>query len=268
MSEIPEDVAFLCRSDHRIRVLTALTDRPRDRRDLRSLTGASQPTVSRILTDFEDRHWITRMGHRYRLTALGALVAEDLSALIEAMTREERLRDIWPWLPHDIADFSIDMFSDVVVSKPGPTYPHQPVERFAGLLADTSTMRGFGMAVLKSGDLTAFFERLVAGFECEYIYPPAVFESLLSWDREMVNEALSRGNYTVYLHDDLPMDERCGICLLDDRTTICCYDAPSGTLQSFVDTGSAEFHDWADGYYRQFRDEAHTIEEHDGLLAG
>ena len=70
-----ESIEFLARSPHRVGVLEALADGPTDRRDLTETTGASSPTVGRILADFEDRQWLVRDGPTYALTALGEYVA-------------------------------------------------------------------------------------------------------------------------------------------------------------------------------------------------
>ena len=255
-----EEVEFLARSAHRVEVLSTLADGPQNRAHLSHKTGASSPTMGRVLTDFEDRHWIERTGNTYRLTDLGRFVAEHVESLLEAMTTERRLREIWPWLPHAVEGFGVELFTDVVVSRPGPGYPYEPIERLTQLISETSTMRGFGMAVLKSGNLRPFFERTHNGLEVEYIYPPAVFEQLLSWNREVVTAATRRENYTVLLHEELPLDERCGICLFDDRVSICCYDHETGTLQSLVDTESEAMRTWAKSYYQRFRQEAAPLE--------
>lgn len=238
MGSTLEDMEFLVSSAHRVGVLNALTSAPCDRRALRTATGASSPTMSRILTDFQDRYWVERDGNTYRLTELGMYVADQFEEFREAMAYQRRLREVWPWLPHEIDGFSIELFTDVVVSQPGPGYPYKPVERLTELFETTRTMRGFGMALLKTGNLEPFFDHVLNGLECEYIYPPAIFEELLAWDEETVVETVTRSNYTVLLHDDLPLDDRCGICLFDDRVSICCYDPETGALQSLVDTGS------------------------------
>ena len=263
----PDDAGYLVRSDHRLRVLELLAEHPQDRRDLRKATGASSPTMGRILTDFEDRCWIERTGRSYGLTPLGEFVADRVGEFRDAMQLERTLRDVSQWLPHEIDGFSVSLFTDAVVSYPGPGYPYQPIERFTSLLRETETMRGFGMAILKSSNLEAFFDRTLEDLDCEYVYPPAVFEELLSWDEETVVEMVTRANYTVLLHDGLPLDERCGICLFDDRVSICCYDPETGALQSLVDTGGDGMRTWAETYYDQFRAEARPLEDATDLLS-
>ncbi|ARS90061.1 helix-turn-helix transcriptional regulator [Natrarchaeobaculum aegyptiacum] len=254
-----DDIEFLVSSGHRVGVLEALATGPSDRRDLCVATGASSPTMGRILTDFRERHWIERDGNVYRLTSLGEFVATQFGEFRNAMAAQRRLREVWSWLPHELEGFDSALFTDVVVSQPGPGYPYEPVERLTELFATTSTMRGFGMALLKSGNLEPFFDHVRDGLECEYIYPPTVLESLLRWDEETVLDAVRRSNYTVLLHDGLPLDERCGICLFDEAVSICCYDPETGTLQSLVDTRSDEMRTWADSHYERFRDEARAL---------
>ncbi len=262
-----DDIEFLVSSDHRVGVLDALVGGSCDRDDLRTATGASSPTLGRILADFQDRHWIERDEKRYQLTDLGEFVADQFEGFRDAMAYQRRLREIWPWLPHEIEGFSVGLFTDVVVSRPGPGYPYKPVERLTELITTTKTMRGFGMALLKSGNLEPFFDHALKDMECEYVYPPVVFEELLSWDEDVVAEAATRPNYTVLLHDDLPLNDRCGICLFDDRVSICCYDSETGALQSLVDTGSDGMRTWAESYYEQVRDGAHPLDDADDLLS-
>lgn len=60
-----DDIAFLARSAHRVGVLDALAEGQRERDQLRDATGASSPTLGRILADFEERHWVARDGRPY-----------------------------------------------------------------------------------------------------------------------------------------------------------------------------------------------------------
>jgi hypothetical protein len=49
---VPHDeISFLARSEHRVDVLDALSERACERSDLLAATGASSPTMGRILSD-------------------------------------------------------------------------------------------------------------------------------------------------------------------------------------------------------------------------
>jgi len=265
MDATPDDIEFLVTSDHRVAVLDALATEPSDRDELRSATGASSPTMSRILADFEKRNWIEREDRTYQLTGLGEFVAARLSEFVDAMTIEHQLRDVWHWLPHDFDGFSVELFTDVDVTYPGPGYPDRPTERRLELITETATWRGIGVAMLGLRTLETSFDRFLDQqdeFQCEYIYPPEVFEELLSWgDTETIMEAAHSDSYTVLLHEELPTDDRYEISLFDDCVTICCYDHEKGGLQALIETTSSDMRTWAQSYYERFRAEAQPLED-------
>ena len=264
MNGSPDDIEFLVSSDHRIAVLDALASRPNDREALQSATGASSPTMSRILSDFEERNWLERDGKRYQLTGLGAFVADRLAEFVDAMTIENELRDVWQWLPHEFEGFRADLFTDVSVTYPNAGYPDETIERRLELIGETSTWRGVGVAMLGLRTLEAGFDRFVDQedeFYCEFVYPPEVFEELLSWgDTETILQAAEGDSYTVFLHDALPTEDRFEISLFDDRMTLCCYDHEKGGLQAIVETTSDDARRWAESYFERFRREAQPLD--------
>ena len=267
MDETLDDGTFLVNSAHRVEVLEALAERPCDRNDLREVTGASPPTMGRILSAFEDRHWIEREGHTYRLTGLGEFVADRLTTFLEELSVERRLRDVAPWLPVELEGFSVDLLTDAVVSYPGPGYPYEPLERNAQLMEHTGSIRGFGMVMLKSNVLEVFFESVADGLDVEMIYPPHVLETMLAWDRETVVGSLGLDNHTVFVHEDLPNSEWCGLCVTDDRLSICCYEPETGMIRSLVDTGSPRAYAWGESIVEQYRANARRIDDVDDIDA-
>jgi predicted transcriptional regulator len=256
-----EEVAFLASSSHRVGVLDALAERGRDRNELRSATGASSPTVGRVLGGFEDRRWIERIGPTYELTPLGAFVAERFADLRAAMETERKLRDIWRWLPREMEGFSVDLFTDAVVAYPGPGYPYEPVERVIQLVEESDSMCGLGTTVFKSIANEAVCLAVLDGMEFEYVYPPDVLAATVAWNPEMVERAAACDHCTVLVHDDLPDRERCGIGIFDDRVGICCHDADSRALRAWIDTDAPEAREWALSVFERYRGEARLADE-------
>ncbi|WP_246308037.1 helix-turn-helix transcriptional regulator [Halorarum salinum] len=199
-----DEIEFPARSDHRVEVIDALARQPSDRNDRRAATGASSPTVGRILDAFGDRRWIVRDGRTYELTRSGEFVAERFTDLREAMEMERRLRDVWRWLPRETVGFTVDLFADAVVSYPGPGYPYEPVERLTRLIGDTGRLRGFDSIMFKSINNETVCRAVLDGMELEYVYSPIGLEATVTWDPERVVEAAARENCTVLVHDDLP----------------------------------------------------------------
>ena len=262
-----DEIEFLVRSDHRVGVLTALAEGPRDRAELCEATAASSPTMGRVLGDFEERRWVARDGKTYELTTLGTYVADELVDLCASMATERRLREVWVWLPREMEAFDVDLFEDAVVSYPGPGYPSQPLERIADLVGGTESLRGFGATVVKSNTLEATCNRILAGMDNEYVFAPAVLEAVLSWDPELFGEAMARENCRTFVHESLPDGERCGLLLLDDRVAICCHDGPTGALRAVVDTDARPALAWAESVYEDVRREARLVEDPESLLA-
>ncbi|WP_458209910.1 helix-turn-helix transcriptional regulator [Haladaptatus sp. NG-SE-30] len=254
-----EDIEFLARSNHRVGVLDTLAEHPCDRKDLQEGTGASLPTLGRILGDFENRRWITRNGPTYELTPLGEFVAEQFRNLRDAMATERKLRDVWRWLPREMEGFSVDLFADAVVSYPGPGYPYQPVERISQLIEETTVMRGFGTTVFKSINNETVCQSVVDGMDFEYIYSPQILEATIAWNPERVAQAAACDNCTIFLHDDLPDEDRCGIGIFDDRIGLCCHDAETGMLEAVIDTDSSEAREWAISVFERYRAVARPI---------
>lgn len=257
-----EEIEFVASSEHRTGALDALVGGPCKRNALQEMTAASSATIGRILGDFEDRRWITRDGAMYELTPLGEFVAEQFGNLREAMETERKLRDVWQWLPREMDGFSVGLFTDLVVAYPGPGYPYEPVERVSQLIEGTSMMYGFGTTVFKSVNNEAVCRAVLDGMDFEYIYDPEVLERTVAWNPERVAEATSRENCTIYLHDDLPDNDRCGLGIFDDRVGICCHDAETAVLEAVFDTGAPEAREWAVSVFEQYRDEARLL-QHD-----
>ena len=252
-----DDIGFLARSEHRVTALTALAERPRSRADLQTLTGASTSTIGRTLREFEQRRWISRNGHRFEATRLGAFVASGMQELVERLETEHDLRSVWQWLPTEASGFTVEMGVGAVVTNAEIDDPYGPVNRFVSLLRQTDRFRfvGFDVALLEpcKDELS---QRIVDGMRTEIIDPPSVARYILSTHEEHCSEPLKSGNLTVRLHDDLPPY---GISLFDDRIGISGYDPDGGTVQVLLDTDAPEAREWAESTYESYRREARPL---------
>ncbi|WP_440763811.1 helix-turn-helix transcriptional regulator [Natronorubrum sp. DTA7] len=257
------DIEFLARSEHRVAVLDALSEDAFDRRDLCDVTGASNPTVGRIIRDLEDRGWIVRDDGRYEPTPLGEFVTERFVELWSGMATARTLRDVWRWLPREMEGFTVDLFADAEVASPGPGYPYQPIERVTQLLESTDAIRGFGTTLYKSGNLEVFCRRVIDGMDVEYIYAPRILRTIVAWNPELTAEALACENCTILLHDALPDDDRCGLNIMDDCIGICGHDRESAQLEAVIDTSAPEAREWANEVYEKQRREARPFDPDD-----
>lgn len=253
-----DDVSYLTRSEHRVSVLVALTDRSRSRSELSELTGVSSSTIRRTLCEFEARNWIRRDGSQFEATQLGTFVAATMTELLERFDIERTLRDVWHWLPGDESGFTIELCADAVVTVADSNDPYAPVNRFESLLRETSEFRFVGSDVaLLEPCKDVLRRRIVDGMRTEIIDPPRAARYILSTYPEHCVAPLESGELTVFTHDDLPPY---GIGLFDDRVIVSCYEENSGTVSAVIDTPVPAAREWAESVYDRYRSAAQPLE--------
>lgn len=138
-----EEIEFLALSANRVAVLNALRGReePVTRSALEAETGASQPTLGRILRDFGERNWTERTDEGYALTATGGLVADGITDLCAIVETELKLRDVVEWLPTEEVTFDLRALRDATITVPTRTRPSAPLRRSTGLLRRADRVR-------------------------------------------------------------------------------------------------------------------------------
>ena len=252
-----DDISYLARSEHRVPTLVALTARPRSRSELWEMAGVSRSTIRRTLSEFEERDWIHREGYKYEATQLGAYVASAMMDVVERVETEQKLRDVWDWLPGEESGFSIEMCTEAVVTVADADNPYRPVNRFISLVEETDRFRFVGLDVaLLEPCKEELCQQVIDGMHTEFINPPRVAEYIRSTSPELFSEALESGNLTIRLHDDLPSY---GVSIFNDRVAISGYDPDSVTVRVLVDTDTSEAREWAESTYNSYQRETPTI---------
>lgn len=205
-----DDVAFLARSDHRVAVLDTLADGPRTRRDLHEGTGISQPTLGRILGDFEGLGWADREGRTYRQTALGALVDEEFGDLLVAVETVQRVGDVLAALPaEELAGLDLRAFADATVHRPEPGDRLSHIRRMETVWFEADRTRLLGSTLgpasmderktharrLVDGEATMTVETIVsAPMATQGMSDPELWEMVLEhWDPERMRAYLYDG---------------------------------------------------------------------------
>ncbi|MCQ4333885.1 ArsR family transcriptional regulator [Natronomonas sp. F2-12] len=141
MTDPLEEIEFLARSPNRIRVLETLSSGPHTRGELQAAVGASQPTLARILGDFEEREWVKSQDGTYETTRLGSFVASGFRSLLSVMETESRLREVAGLLPADRFDFGLERLSDAEITTPTRADPGGPLNRALELARGAETHR-------------------------------------------------------------------------------------------------------------------------------
>jgi predicted transcriptional regulator len=244
------EIEFLALSSNRVTVLEALAEGPHARGELADVTGASQPTLGRILRDFEERRWITRTEAGYEATATGRLVADGLTELLAILETEEKLRPVVEWLPAGELEFDVGRLRDATITVPSRTRPSAPVKRATGLFREARDVRACSHA-FNEGSLEAVRERVVAGGQrFEGVFSRTAIDALVEDDslRAKLRELLASDDAAVRSHpDEIPI----AITIADDRVLLMVRD-DDGVLQAAIDTADPEVLSWARSVHEEY----------------
>lgn len=135
-----DDVAYLARSENRVRILNILSKQSYNRRDLVDETGVSSATAGRILTEFQSRGWAKRTQDGYVATPTGQQVTTEFEPIISSMEAIKHLGDAVEWIPSDELDIGLHEFSDVTVRRPERYDPAEITDFFTDLLKEVTSV--------------------------------------------------------------------------------------------------------------------------------
>lgn len=209
-----DDIAFLARSNNRVRVLVELTDDDRTRRELREMTGISQPTLGRILDGFRQRAWVTKRDRAYALTPFGRLLADEFEALMDSVETIQRFRGFASRLPLDAMEFDLRLLAEATITAPKPTDATAHIRREGELLEQADRIQ----------------------FLCNQAQPETV-ERYRDWviERERQLEAIIAGDAIDAARAHPTMGDHLHDLLASDRATIYRYDGSVSIMLGLFD---------------------------------
>ena len=261
MESALDEIEFLALSENRIDVLRRLADRPHTRRELTDRTGASQPTLGRILGDFEDRRWITREGSQYFATATGRLVAGGFGDLLDVMETEERLRPIVRWLPTDALTFDLRHLTEATITVPSQVRPNAPVKRVLELLRSADEVRIFSYA-FNEQSLQVVQDRTTAGDQrVRGVFASSAIGALAddSQLRRRLGTLLASDRAEIRITDEeVPV----AVTVADGVVHLFLRDE-SGVLQASLDADDDAIRTWADETFERYWETATPLDADD-----
>lgn len=250
MESALEEIEFLALSPNRVETLGYLAEAPHTRRELVELTGASQPTLGRILQDFEDRAWVERDDSTYRATVTGELVSRGFDELVEILETDAELRPVVRWMPADAITFDLDRLTEATVTTPSRVRPNAPVKRALDLIGDASTVRVVSYA-FNEQSLELVADRTAAGDQqFEGVFSVSAIDAIAddSQLRRRLRELLAADDATIRIADEsIPVaatiaDSVVHLFLRDD----------TGVLQASIDIDDPAVHSWATDLFEQY----------------
>jgi len=263
MDRVFAEMEFLARSANRGDVLTLVAEAPHDRGALAAETGASQPTLGRILRDFEERDWVRATERGYTATATGRLVAAGVTELSESLAAELHLREISEWLPVDDLGFDLKRLGEATITTPTQTRPSAPISRVIELIETADRVRVFSHA-FNEQTLAAVVEWVADGGQFEGVFSAAAIDAVAHETglRGQLKQLYAADDATIrVIEDDIPL----AVTVADDTVSLLLRDE-QGRLQAAVDTDDSDVKTWATARHSDYWASARPLDETD--LAG
>lgn len=255
-----EPVEYLTRSPSRLRVLTLIDEIPRSRRELRDSTDISRVTLSRVLSNFEDRGWIERTNGEYEVTPEGSYVAAELDRLVGNITTLQELDGAMAWLPVAEFDFDLACLSDATVTTAAWEDHTAQIRRVADTITGSNhivaTASGISRDVLEAiRQATVDGDATFLGLLDETALDIATRDPEL---RRRVRDiaASENGDVRRYAGDEAPL---LMVSICDDTVILCDHEQdgpPSGTLE----TTDATVRAWAESYVDAVKRDAAPVD--------
>lgn len=271
-----DDVAYLARSENRVRVLRALTEtvtKPGqqtpgyDRRGLADATGASRTTLGRVLSEFQDRGWAERNADgEYVATPQGEHVAAAFDPFVRSMETIRDLGDAVAALPTGELSLGPDgdipigvhHFEDATIRQPESYDPTFFGRYFADLVADADEVYSVDYVATPEKMMAALEEELYSsGFVTKTVFA----ETLISHFRDHPGvgpnpEHLEFDGVEIYRYDGhVP----CNVFVVDDTVLIensQVTGLPDGTI---IESRDEVVREWAIGVVERYVDASERV---------
>lgn len=254
------DVAYLARSENRVRLLGTLASGAWTRRDLCDETGVARATVDRTVTEFENRGWATRTTDgAYVATATGREVAAQTRTHLESMATIDRLGELVDWFRTEEGSVDLPDLADATVHRPTDADPTATVEYMTDLLRASDTFR----CVVGVAPPVPFEEAMRDGtverdLATEHVITDAELAAILEQPSRVRRwrEYLA-GGANVYRYDGAAP---CNVLVFDG--TVVVGNTPSDVAPPFtvVESDHEAVLGWATGLVDSYRERAEPID--------
>jgi len=256
-----EQIAFLTRSEARVRILTHLLESgPTTQRAFRADLNQSRSTVTRALSALTDCGYVTQDGQHYSLTTPGRIVSDSFTDLVDTVQATDELGTFLEWFPYSEFSFDVDQLRDGEVTVSTEANPYAPARQQAQTLAATSQCR----MLLPSIDLQMVQrtrERVLDGdLELEALLAPRMEETVTTepFAPEM-RDQVAAGGVTLYVCEDQPPSY---LGLTPDLVQIGVED-DEGFPRALLETDRESVREWAEDVYASYRGQARHLSADD-----
>lgn len=253
-----DDVEFLAASENRVLVLTYLQQGPADRQEIHEETGVSRSTLSRCLTELQERGWITQSGSECEITTLGRAFVDEFVGLVEMAGAVRKLRALDALVSLDEMGIEPRRFrnADVAVAtRNGPTAAMQRAKTLIRQADRVSLLAGRFESALAG----VLWDRTVHGTLTGTVVGSDEVVDTVCENAElarMLHETLETGQLSLYRSDESVAHV---LFLVDDtRGCLLAYD-DDGVVRAELDTDDEGFRSWVESTIDGHRERAQAV---------
>lgn len=252
-----DDVAFLARSETRVGVLRAVDERPRDRRELASVTDTPRSTLGRTLGELEERDWIERDGRAYEATTAGSLVVEQFVPLLRTMGVLQTLGDAAERLPIEGTGLDVTHLADAEFITPTGRDPTAPFEYGVARLRGADCFRCLARAAPRQYVRAIYEGAVEGGLSVECVLGDAYLEGLRDEPavRDRWDEVASGSSVVRRSKEQLP-----GVVLVVDETVHLWLCDDEGETQGLLESTDPSALTWANEAIDAYLERAEPID--------
>lgn len=256
-----EDVAYLSRSENRVRILCSLARGPHTRRELGEVTSVSRATLGRITNELEERGWAERTTDGdYVATPTGIQIASQFVPFVKSVETIRRLGETVTWLPTEELSIGLHHFNDATVRRPKNDDLTEAIDYFTEKIRDVSEFSTLTeLAPPVSFEETMHEDLLSNRLTATYVLTGELVDYLRDQPerRERWRDCLEAGVEAHRYEGDLP----CNLFVFDE--TVLIKRSGSETEQPSygipIETSNPDVRSWAHDLIESYRTKADPI---------
>ena len=254
-----DGIAFLARSENRVRVLQTIAEQPQTRQQLREDLSMSRTTLGRVLKDFEERNLIRPTGQGYTTTPAADAILERFVPLLETVEGIQNLDEAIEWLPSPTRSVDFRHFRDAEITTSTPENPAAPFDRGLELIGEADTYRG-----LTSTAIPSYVQVLHEGMVQNRLHVEGVIEA--SFLETLHNEPeradpwsdFAKAEAKWVYEGSVPINMH----LLEDTVLIWLGEHEEDNLEVYglLESKNPSALSWAESLYEEYRAEADSLD--------
>ena len=255
-----ETIAYLARSESRVRILKILAEGPYARNELEETTGIARTTIDRSINEFEERGWARRTTDgRYVASPTGEQIITDFQPFVETMEAILKLGDLVAWLPTDTLPIDFRHFADATIKRPDPAEPTSMASYLTELLRESSEFHCLAGVAPPLAFEEAMRDGVVHGdLKTEHVITDQEYRYLLDDENRLSRwQEYIEAGANLYLYDD---SVPCNVMVFDNTVIIGNSQAEIGDMFVEIESTNEAVRAWAHDVIREYKEAAKRLD--------